>query len=174
MSNPVSKKAKKNIQDLAQDSFERIAKEPAEVARSVKEQVSGIEPSEVTPDYDIVQERQKEEKDRQKSRRLMGAHRQELEDIRRGKTFKEVQTKIEGGEDVNISAIAGLSQEQKDVLRTQKETALQRKREQQKMVERTRGLVEPTSKRRRGIFQRVKNKVEQMRTRIETKFKSVG
>lgn len=171
MDGSVGKKAKKNIQDLAQESFERIKKEPGEVARSSKEQLSGIETSDKTEAAELVEQEKKEQEDREKSKRLMGAHRQELEDIKKAEAFKEAQEKIQEGKGVNISEISGLSEKQKESLRKQKEAVLKRREEGKKEPK---PLAEPSTKPKRGLWQRAKRKIEQMKTRVETRFKSMG
>lgn len=177
MSDSVGKKAKKGIQDLAQGSFEKIKQEPGEVVRSAGDQLTGLEssPSKVPSEASqVAEEKRKEEKDKQKSERLMSAHQKELQDIKKAEVFRETQKKIQQGEAVNISAIPGLSEEQKSILRAQRETLEESRKKQKEATEKSKGVVEPSTKRKRGIFQKAKSKVQQMKTRIETKFKSVG
>jgi hypothetical protein len=176
LSNPVGKKAKKSIQDLARESFEKIKEEPGEVVKSAGEQLTGTQTSEsqvASEAYQVADEQRKQKVDRQKSQRLMSAHQKELEDIRKTELLREVQEKIQQGEAVSISDLAGISEEQKSNLRAQQDM-VQENRKAQDMVKKSQGLQEPSTKRKRGIFQRAKKKVEQMKTRIETKFKSVG
>jgi hypothetical protein len=173
LGNSIGKKTKKNIQDLAQESFERIKKEPGEVARSTKEQLTGIDTSDKIETADLVEQERKEQEDREKSKRLMGAHRQELKDIKRAEAFEKAQEKILEGKEVNILEIPGLTKKQKESLRKQKE-AVSKAKEEKESRGKSRPLAEPSTKPKRGLWQKAKRKIEQMKTRVETRFKSMG
>jgi hypothetical protein len=168
-------KTKKAFVDLAQDSFEKIKNEPAEVGKAVVEQMTGATPERSAQEISQRPEKetQMQAKDEQQSKRLLQANRAEIQDIRKNRKINEALQKIQKGEDVNPSLIEGISQEQKDYLRSQKEIVSKSIAKQQEGQMRG-GLVEPTTKQRRGVFGAFKQKVSQMRTAIETRFKSVG
>lgn len=156
MADSVGKKAKKNLRDLGQDSFETLKEQPKEVVKDAVEQVTGQESSpQEQVQGETNQERlaQIEQKEQARKRSRMAAHKEELKVISQRKRKEE---------------------EERRRMEAEKEAMEKRKEESEKSA----GLPEPSSKPKRGLIRRgmnaAKKKVEQMKTRIETRFKSMG
>lgn len=178
----VSSGVKKSAKQIAKDSARKAAKEPLEVMKTAGRQVSGQEkapqqdkPTEVKKEDKGKEEISQEEKKKiqTKSRNLLQAYKSELEDIRKRELFKDVQRRIQEGEDVNVAAIEGLSREQKQVLKAQKE-ALQARAEEEKAKSEDKEVVEPSSKPKRSMFAGVKGKLEKLKRKTEIRLPPSG
>ncbi len=162
----------KSAKALAQQIARQMAQEPLEVLKTAKEQTTGIESqkdSEVTQNAPQEQQKQVTEQqklqDKLKAERRMEALNRELDDIRHGDLFKELQEKISQGQEVMLGEYSELSREQKEVLNAQME-AVRFQKQQAAYAESRKGFQMPVSKRGRQMTGQ-KQEAEKQQTRVE-------
>lgn len=164
-----AKQTAKTAQDLAHNIAKQIANEPSEILKEAAGQVvgDGVQIPDTQTETKLQEENREyhESQDKIKSQRVFGALQKEIEDIRRGDVFKDLQARISQGVDVPIDNYTELSMEQKQVLKAQAEAFRNQSRKNEEA-----GLTEvPTThskpSRRFGAGQ--KQEAEKERTRIE-------
>lgn len=168
---------KKQTKQLGKHTAKQVIGEPFEVLKTAGKQVSGQEKrtireksKPITKDIASAVTPIEEEKIKTQSRRLLEAHEKELEDIKKEKTFKELQRKITEGEDVPIDNFPELTMEQKQVLKAQKEAV-----EKRKVVQKDKKLlVEPSSKKKRGLLPGMKGKLGRLKQKAEIRMPPSG
>lgn len=129
MTNSIASNVGSSAKTLAQQIAKQMAREPLEILKDAREQVSNETLSGGSSDQNSVQavDQQKEIHEQQvlqdnmKSNRLIEALNRELEDIHKQKIFKEIQERIMNGEDVPLEEYTELTMEQKQVLNAQME-----------------------------------------------------
>lgn len=152
----------------------QMAQEPLEILKNAKAQVSGseVEPQVVKdgpPQTNEVPTPQQTEQRKKEvaisDNRNLKSLQSEMMEIRRQKLFNSLMQRIQSGEDVPIEEFQELSHEQRDVLKAQLEAY--KKRSAQASAQKP--LVEPSSKRAKGLagFGKRKTKVEKQQTRVE-------
>ena len=158
--------------------------EPFEILKTAKRQVTGQEskPTQEQPSNarTTTQKTPTEstktnltgavELDREKSRRRIEAHRRELESIKSQKTFEELQKRISEGEDLPIENFSELSMEQKQVLRAQIEAV----KTKMQTAQQSEVLIEPTSKRKKGVLKGMAGKLDKMKRKSEIRMGPSG
>lgn len=171
------KSAGKQSKQMAKAVARQMAQEPFEVLKTVGRQVSGQEksPSEnpiPSPKENIYQKQKPidEAVVKQKTLRRLEAHKSELEDIKNQKTFDELQKKISEGEVVPIENFSELSMEQKQVLKAQMEAVSKRK----EVLATKKPLVEPSTKRGKGVLKGMAGKLEKMKKKAEIRMGPSG
>jgi hypothetical protein len=125
----------RSAKSLAKAIAKRIAQEPAEILKDVKEQALGLESpgqQEKRPPVSSGEQNKKFEEqqkigDRLKSTRQVEALNRELSDIRRQDLFKDLQRRISLGEEIPLGDYSELSMEQKQVLNAQMEAVKEQK-----------------------------------------------
>lgn len=164
-----AKQTAKTAQDLAHNIAKQIANEPSEILKEAAGQVvgDGVQIPDIQTGTKLQEENQEyhESQDKIKSQRVFGALQKEIEDIRRGDVFKDLQARISQGVDVPIDNYTELSMEQKQVLKAQAEAFRNQSRKNEEA-----GLTEvPTihSKPSRRFGAGQKQEAEKERTRIE-------
>lgn len=119
----------KTVQDIAKTIAGQMAEEPLEILKDASGQVTGIEqgaprkfPQDPNENGQPQQDPGQEElKDKAFADRRMRALQTEIDDIKRGEIFKELQSKISDGQIVPLEDYPELSMEQKQVLKAQME-----------------------------------------------------
>ncbi len=156
---------KQTAQQLAKSAAKRVAQESFEVLKSAREQVTP------TPETDRQQQtpqnqgenkehsEKKSEADKAKGAQMMRAYEAELQDIRRGEIFKDLQGRISEGEDIPIENYTELTMEQKQVLMAQKEAV-----KAQKVAQRS-SIPQISSKKGRKTFGNIG--VKRSQTQVE-------
>lgn len=136
----VGKSVGKNAQKIAQKAAQQMLNEPMEVLKTAGEQVAGPRENPISPERQQEQAidiQQKEARDRARSKSLLEANENELEEIR----IRNAQSK-----------------QQKEIQ--------EKKEEQQKEIENQKkgGISEPTTKRKRGAIGQF---IDKVKTRVE-------
>lgn len=182
MNNDIGSKVKKSTKQLAQQSAKQVAREPLEVIKTAGRQVAGAEKKEEVKkpsDKTSVPEKarditpEKKRKIEKKGENLFQAYQSELEDIRKQEIFKDIQRRIQNGEDVSLIDIPGLTREQREVLSAQKKALKLREEEEEKKKEDDQP-VEPSTKIKRKMFTGVKGKLEKLKRKTETRLPPSG
>lgn len=172
--NNTAKQTGQSAADLAQKIARQVAEEPIEILKDAREQVIGQETSKSlekqTPKNRVEQSPQETEqqkvKDKAFSERRMQALQNEIEDIRKGDLFKDLQAKISEGIEIPLEDYPELSIEQKQVLKAQMEAVKFQKlqAEYQSSVQEVPSVSSKPS-RRFGAGQ--KHEAEKQQTRVE-------
>ena len=163
------KQSKKTVQQIAK----QMAREPLEILKTAGSQVGGKEKSVSNNQTQPTSRTQSKGKHQQngvpsemelemKSERLLRANREELDQIRKGKVYADIQKRISEGEEVPLENISELSMEQKQVLKAQMEAIKMRKAKQQEKQ-----FVAPVGKQKRGILPGMKGKIQKMKRKTE-------
>jgi hypothetical protein len=163
----------KPAQKKAQTIARQMLDEPLEILKSAKAQVAGENitdgiseraPS-VVESSSPVGNQQSELLAKVKNSRRMEAFQRELSDIQKEELFKDLQRRIAQGEEVPLQDYRELSLEQKQVLKAQMEAV---KVQKNKMMNQEPGMVEPTAKKSRRLFNfGKKQEVKRQQTRVE-------
>lgn len=155
--------------NLAQKIAKQMLEEPLEILKTAKSQVTGVETKPNTEarnenlESRIENENYKLKQELQ-SQRIVGALNQELRDISRENTFKELQRKISEGIDVYLEEYPELSIEQKQVLKAQIEAV----KNQLANNDQQSNLPEPSAKKGRKLFNfGKKTSMKREQTRVE-------
>ena len=124
--------AKKQAQDLSKKIARQVAREPLEVLKSARGQLSGEQAKYI--EQKINQEKESQTKDPKtqelknkdtiRASRALEALDRELQDIRRDKLIKELQRKIAEGQEISLEDYPELTPEQKQVLKAQIEAGV--------------------------------------------------
>lgn len=162
--------AGKQSKKLAQDAAKKIAKEPLEVLKNVGPQVTGVETQKPAEDINVKGKETVTNKKFPseaelvaKKEKLLAANRNELEAIKKQKTFEDLQEKIMNGEDVFLENYPDLPIEQKQVLKAQMEAISERNEK----MEPEEQLFEPGTKRKRGVAFGMAGKIEKLKKKSE-------
>lgn len=134
MTNPIVSDTTNSAKTLAQQIAKQMAKEPLEVLKGVREQVTGEEltglpnknklpqPIQTSdPEREKLLHEQNQIKDQVRSNRLIEALNRELSDIHKQKVYKELQERIMAGEWIPLEEYTELTMEQKQVLMAEME-----------------------------------------------------
>jgi len=161
------KQSKKTAQQIAK----QMAREPSEVLKTAGTQVTGSEKKSANhqvssnPIHKTEKPQQNgtpsEAELKMKSERLLRANREELDQIRKQKVFKDIQKRISEGEEVPLENISELSMEQKQVLKAQMEAIKLRKSKQQESE-----FIAPVGKQKKGMVG-IKGKIQRMKQKAE-------
>lgn len=162
----------KSVKSVAQNIARRLAQEQVEILKEAKTQISGdgtsTKPEENNPKNQSGEDRHTSSKQEDNSfaQRRMQALQNEMEDIRKGKIFRELQAKISQGETVFLENYPELSMEQKQVLKAQIEAVTTRQLDDQtaKQLQEV-PVIHSKPSRRFGAGQ--KREAEKQQTRIE-------
>ena len=127
----------KQTKSLTQQIAKQVGQEPFEMLKRGGAQLNPYESSEklipsFSPDKAVSQDKNSDtakmsQEDKLKSSRLMQALEAEIEDIRKERIFKEVQAKVQSGEQVSLESYPSLTWEQRQVLKAQIEVIAARK-----------------------------------------------
>lgn len=160
------------IKQAVKKSGQQIVQEPLELLKTARDQVSGEEfdrgeryedPAEVEAKRKQQETEQLKQKVAFDDQRHLEALQNEMRDIRHQKIFNDLIARIQSGENVAVEEFQELTHEQREVLKAQREAAIQR---QAAMAQQQDGLREPTSKRDRRIGGQKKT-AEKQQTRVE-------
>lgn len=172
----IVKSTGKQSKQAAKKIARQMAQEPLEVLKTAGSQVSGQEkssPPQKTQDQKPQSKNgsalPNERNLQMQSQRYLDAHRRELVEISKQETYEELQRRVVAGEDVPVENYTELSSEQKEVLKAQME--VMKKREG---VGDNKPLIEPTSKRKRGIIAGMEGKIDKMKKRREIRMPPSG
>jgi len=164
--------AAKQSKKAAQQIAKQMAREPFEVLKTARRQVTNQESSPSRAPATSAQEAPSESKeappavseelDREKSRRRIEAHRRELESIQSQKTFEDLQKRISEGEEIPVENFSELSMEQKQVLRAQAEAV----KKQMESSQDSGQLIEPTTK-KKGVLKGMAGKLDKAKRKAE-------
>lgn len=128
MKSPLVQSTTSSAKSVAQSIAKQIAQEPVEILKDAGDQVMGVESNKPQVNQTVSTEvpkeddtSQKEQKDRVFAQRRMQALQNEVNDIRKQDTVKELQAKISIGETVPLEDYHELSMDQKQVLKAQME-----------------------------------------------------
>lgn len=164
----------KSAKSIAQKIAKQIAEEPLEILKDAKTQIAGEQvsvrqenpnPIKQNGENPQIAEQQKM-KDKVFAERRMQALQNEVNDIRKLETFKDLQAKITGGEDVFLEDYPELSMEQKQVLKAQMEAVkIQRQQESYQAGVNEVPSIHSKPSRRFGAGQ--KHEAEKQQTRVE-------
>lgn len=127
----------KSAKQLAQDIAQKMAREPLEILKDAKEQITGEELSRQPDSQQLggsdeqkkLIEQQGQFNDQLKSGRRMEALQREIDDIRKQEVFKDLQRRISEGEEIALEEYPELSIEQKQVLNAQMEAVRMSRRQ---------------------------------------------
>jgi len=116
----------KSAKNLAQQIAKQMAREPLEILKNSREQITGekLTPSEKQPSQVDEQKEVNDANmlnDKLKSTRLVEALNREIGDIQKQDLFHDLQRRISEGEELPIEDFQELSFEQRDVLKAQME-----------------------------------------------------
>lgn len=172
--NNTAKQTGKSAADLARKIAKQIAEEPVEILKDARQQVTGEETSKVsenqTQKSQTVQGAQETEvqkvKDKAFAERRMQALQNEIEDIRKGDIFKELQARISQGEEIPLEDYPELSMEQKQVLKAQME-AVKFQKQQSEYQASVMDVPSVSSKPSRRFGAGQKHEAEKQQTRVE-------
>lgn len=170
----VGNTAAKTVQDIAKTIAGQMADEPLEILKDASGQVTGIEqgaprkfPQDQNENGQPQQDTGQEElKDKAFADRRMRALQTEIDDIRRGEIFKDLQAKISDGETVPLEDYPELTMEQKQVLKAQME-AVKFRRQQMEYNASLNEVPGIHSKPSRRFGAGQKHEAEKAQTRVE-------
>lgn len=162
------------VKQTIKKSARQMVQEPLEILKTAKAQVSGSEvepqvtkdnPPQTNEGVTLQQTEQRKKEVAISDNRNLKSLQSEMMEIRRQKLFNSLMQRIQGGEDVPIEEFQELSHEQRDVLKAQLEAY--KKQKIQASIQKP--LVEPSTKRAKGLagFGKRKTKVERQQTRVE-------
>lgn len=164
----------KTAQDIAKTIAKQAAQEPLEILKDAGAQITGAETGKPQENQSLSNEnrqnqadtRQQQMKDQAFSQRRMQALQNEVDDIRKQETFKNLQEKITNGETVALEDFPELSMEQRQVLKAQMEAVKFRQQQAayQSSVQEV-PTVHSKPSRRFGAGQ--KHEAEKAQTRVE-------
>lgn len=141
MNNPIVNDTAKTAQNLAQQIAKQMAQEPLEILKEARQQTTGGEFTGQPDNFlsnpfggqaDQIEqqkkniEEQNEAADKMKSSRLMEALKREIADIHKQNVFKDLQDRINQGEEVPLEDYPELSMDYKQVLKAQMEAVKNR------------------------------------------------
>ncbi|MEK7471009.1 MAG: hypothetical protein AAB622_03370 [Patescibacteria group bacterium] len=116
----------KSAKNLAQQIAKQMAREPLEILKTSREQITGEKLTPKEEQHKPQTEDQQKEinkanmlNDKLKSTRMVEALNYEISDIQKQDLFKDLQKRISEGEEIPIEDFAELSFEQRDVLKAQ-------------------------------------------------------
>jgi len=172
--NNTAKQTGQTAADLAQKIARQVAEEPIEILKDAREQVIGQETSRSlenqTPKNQVEPSSQETEqqkvKDKAFSERRMQALQNEIEDIRKGDLFKDLQAKISEGIEIPLEDYPELSMEQKQVLKAQME-AVKFQKQQAEYQSPVNEVPSVSSKPSRRFGAGQKHEAEKQQTRVE-------
>ncbi len=172
--NNTAKQTGQSAVDLAQKIARQVAEEPIEILKDAREQVTGQETSKPlenqTPKNQVepsLQETEQQKvKDKAFSERRMQALQNEIEDIRKGDLFKDLQAKISEGIEIPLEDYPELSMEQKQVLKAQME-AVKFQKQQAEFQSSVQEVPSVSSKPSRRFGAGQKHEAEKQQTRVE-------
>ena len=131
-----TQQAGQSARDLAQKIARQMAQEPLELLKTARDQVTAPETTPQSPrpgqnneNQNNAQIDQQKVQDKMKSSRRMEALDQELKDIHKQDTFKDLQAKISQGVEVPLEDYPELFMEQKQVLKAQMEAVKYQKQQ---------------------------------------------
>jgi len=122
----------------------QIIPEPLEMLKTVREQVTGVEalpteehqPEKLKVDPELAQKMQTQ------GQRQLEALNREIKDIAKQRLLKDLQERINQGEEINLAGLSDLTSEEREVLMTQ----MQAVKTRQQMASGPMPLVQPASK----------------------------
>lgn len=171
----IAKQTGQSAKNLAQQIAKQMAQEPLEVLKTAKEQTTGAVEAPKTPDMQggpqsseqsaQVAEQQKAQ-DKIKAERRMEALNRELEDIRKGDIFKDLQQKIAEGTEIPLEEYPEISREQREVLVAQME-AVKQQMLNAKYANAKSEVPLPSSKPSRKMGSNRKQEAEKQQQRVE-------
>ncbi len=174
MKSNLAQNTAKSAKSLAQAIAKQMAREPLEVLKTARGQVSGEEISSPenfsqnlgSEDQKKLIHHQEELADKMKSSRRMEALNRELSDIQKQDLFKDLQRRITEGEEIPLEDYPELSIEQRQVLKAQMEAV--RIRIENVKLGSGKSLVEPAAKKGRQLFNfGKKQEVKRQQTHVE-------
>lgn len=171
--NGIKSDTTKSAKSIAQQVARQMAREPLEILKESGKQVLGspemakskeIGTPEKSGSDDLIAHNQKKEQVKRKDTSLLSALQSEVRDIQKQNLIKDLQLKIQNGEDVYLEQYPELSENERQLFQSQIASVMTQSQMQTKLP-----VAPPSSKpgRRFGMGRGPKVTAEKQQTRVE-------